>query len=139
MNATGLPVAVVDDDEGVRELLCEALLRAGLPARAYASAEDFLAEEAETLSGCAVIDSLLPGISGTELITMLRAGGNDLPVIFISGAAGALTFHHAHELGAQAMFEKPFDVAALVRRVAGLCTTAPPARAIPRPGTAAAP
>jgi FixJ family two-component response regulator len=134
MNDAGLPVAVIDDDEGVRELLCEALLRAGLPSRAYASAEDFLADEAGEQSGCAVIDSLLPGISGTELISMLRAGGLALPVVFISGAAGALTFHHAHELGAQAMFEKPFDVTALVHRVASLRASVPPAWARQAPG-----
>jgi FixJ family two-component response regulator len=136
MNDAGLPVAVIDDDEGVRELLCEALLRAGVPSRAYASAEEFLADEAGEQSGCAVIDSLLPGISGTELISMLRAGGHALPVVFISGAAGALTFHHAHELGAQAMFEKPFDVTALVHRVVGLCATAPPVLTPPGPARA---
>jgi FixJ family two-component response regulator len=121
------PVAVIDDDDGVRELLCEALQRAGLPARAYATAEEFLAHGAGRLSRCAIIDSLLPGMSGTELITLLRSEGQHLPVVFISGAAGELTFHHAHELGAQAMFEKPFDVALLVRRVADLCRGAVPA------------
>jgi FixJ family two-component response regulator len=65
--ATGLVVTVVDDDESVRESLPDLLRTLGFTARAFASAEEFLASDWVGQTRCLVLDVAMPGMSGPEL------------------------------------------------------------------------
>ena len=60
-------VAVVDDDESVRESLPDLLREFGFTARSFSSAEDFLASEYVGQTNCLILDVGMPGMSGPEL------------------------------------------------------------------------
>lgn len=106
--AAGL-VAIVDDDASVRDALVGLMRAAGLTARAFASAEDFLRSDAPALAACVITDVRMPGMSGLELQARLAAGHAGTPVIFITGHADAEARRRALAAGARAFFQKPFD------------------------------
>jgi len=67
------PVAVVDDDDLMRGALLGLLKAVGLPAREFASAEEFLNSGLQHEVGCLIADIRMPGISGLELQAKLNA------------------------------------------------------------------
>ena len=102
-------VAVIDDDNSVRES-SESLIRsAGFAVRVFDSAEQFLNSPYLRKADCLVLDVWMPGMSGPELRRNLLSEGNDVPVIFITAAADEEA--RARELanGAVAYLTKPFD------------------------------
>ena len=80
-------IAVVDDDESVRESLPELLRELGFAAAVFASAETFLLSEAGATSSCLILDVSLPGMSGPELQRELSHLKRDIAIIFITGKA----------------------------------------------------
>jgi len=102
-------VAVIDDDNSVRES-SESLIRsAGFAVRVFDSAEQFLGSPDLQKAACLVLDVWMPGMSGPELRRNLLSEGYDVPVIFITAAADEEA--RARELanGAVAYLTKPFD------------------------------
>ena len=77
-------VAVVDDDESVRESLPDLLKTLGYIARAFESAEDFLKSTNIGETGCVILDITMPGMSGPDLRQELKRRGYDIPIIFIT-------------------------------------------------------
>src|SRR5262245_53966592 len=69
-------VSVVDDDESVRESLPDLLGALGYPARAFASAEEYLASECFAETCCLILDIGMPGMSGPELRQELLLRGH---------------------------------------------------------------
>jgi FixJ family two-component response regulator len=63
----GNMVAIVDDDDLMRSALQGLLKSAGLPAKAFASGEEFLKSGQQHQVGCLVADIRMPGMSGLEL------------------------------------------------------------------------
>lgn len=102
-------IAIVDDDEAVREALLDFLEVEGLPARAFAGATDFLAEPAMEEFACLVTDIRMPDMDGLELQRRLRADGSALPVIFITSSGEEAARTQAMRGGAAAFLTKPFD------------------------------
>ncbi len=82
---SGALVAIVEDDESVRESLPDLLKELGYSARAFASAEEFLASSAVSEASCLILDIGLPGMSGPELYRELIGRGRAVPAIFITG------------------------------------------------------
>jgi FixJ family two-component response regulator len=77
-------VAVVDDDESVRESLPDLLKVIGFAARAFASAEEFLASDCIAGAQCLILDINMPGLSGPDLQRELIRRGHTIPTIFIT-------------------------------------------------------
>jgi FixJ family two-component response regulator len=67
MSSTGASVYVVDDDASAREGLASLIQSAGLTAKTFASAEEFLAAPRPKVPSCLVLDVSLPGVSGLDL------------------------------------------------------------------------
>jgi FixJ family two-component response regulator len=86
MNSRTL-IAIVDDDESVRESLPDLLKELGFSTRAFASADEFLASDGIADVQCLILDIGLPGLSGPELERELTRRGNPIPTIFITGRA----------------------------------------------------
>ena len=107
-------IAIVDDDEPVREALCELLQVEGLTARPYDSGLSFLADERGGECDCLVTDVRMPEIDGLELQHRLRARGSALPVIFITSSDDRQARARALECGAAAWFTKPVANEALL-------------------------
>lgn len=107
-------IAIVDDDEAVREALFDLLQVEGLSARIFDSAAAFLADEAVGGFGCLITDVRMPEIDGVELQQRLRARGSAMPVIFITSSVDEATRVRALAGGAAAWFTKPVADEALL-------------------------
>src|ERR1700678_3870123 len=76
-------VAVVDDDESIRESLPDLLKVFGFAARMFASAEEYLASDCVAEAGCLILAIAMPGMSGPQLQRELKIRGLEIPIIFI--------------------------------------------------------
>src|ERR1700678_1010511 len=77
-------VALVDDDDLVRTAIQGLLKSVGLPARAYASGEEFLDSGEQHQTACLIADISMPGMSGLDLQARLNAERCQIPTIFIT-------------------------------------------------------
>lgn len=100
-------VAIVDDDEAVREALGDLLMVSGLACECFEGAAEFLAARRVGQFDCLVTDIRMPGMSGIELIARLRNERAGLPVIVLSSVLDESTRSHALAIGACAWLTKP--------------------------------
>jgi FixJ family two-component response regulator len=115
MRTTERPlVAVVDDDESVREALPDLLREFGFAAQPFSSAEEFLASDEMNQTKCLVLDVVMPGMTGLELQKELKARGQRTPVIFITAQKDEGLRARALEQGAVELLVKPFSDTALL-------------------------
>jgi FixJ family two-component response regulator len=110
-------VAVVDDDDLMRNALQGLLKSAGLPARAFASAEEFLNSGHQHQTACLIADIRMPGMSGLELQARLNAERCRIPTIFITAHGDSKMRMQALRAGAVEFLAKPFDDEALLESV----------------------
>lgn len=106
-------VAVVDDDQSVRESIPAFLRAFGYQVRAFDSAESFLASDVIEQSSCVILDVAMPGLSGPELFDHLRLRPTIVPVIFIT-AQDKEVCEDLVARGAVACLHKPFDPNVLI-------------------------
>jgi FixJ family two-component response regulator len=119
-------VAVIDDDESVRESLPDLLRQFGHEVRVFASAEAFLSSHDAGRANCLILDIALPGMSGPELHRELGRQGRALPVIFITGQTDPSLRPRMLEHGAVACLFKPFCERALLDALDGAIGGAEP-------------
>lgn len=100
-------IAVVDDDQSVREALENLISSVGFEVKLFTSAEDFLDSDRPLQTDCAVLDLCLPGINGLELQRRLAADGTGIPVIIITAQGDDKTEDEAVAAGAIAFLKKP--------------------------------
>jgi len=110
-------VAIVDDDESVRRALQGLLKAVGLPARAFASAEEFLDSGQQHLTACLVTDIRMPGMSGLDLQARLNSQNCRIPTIFITAHGDANMRMQALRAGAVEFLAKPFSDEVLLENV----------------------
>jgi FixJ family two-component response regulator len=110
-------VAIVDDDDLMRSALQGLLKSVGLPAQAFASAEEFLKSGQQHQVGCLVADIRMPGMSGLELQAKLNADQCRIPTIFITAHGDEKMRMQALRAGAVEFMAKPFDDEALLESV----------------------
>jgi FixJ family two-component response regulator len=110
-------VAIVDDDEAVRVALEGLLKSAGVTARAFESAEEFINSGQKRQTACLIADIRMPGMSGLELQAKLNAEGCRIPIVFITAHGDAKMRMHALRAGAVEFLAKPFDDEALLESV----------------------
>jgi FixJ family two-component response regulator len=110
-------VAIVDDDEEVRVALGGLLKSAGLAARAFESAEEFIESGQQFQVACLITDIRMPGMSGLELQAKLNAEGCSIPIVFITAHGDAKMRMQALRAGAVEFLAKPFDDEALLESV----------------------
>jgi FixJ family two-component response regulator len=102
-------LAVVDDDEPVRESLADLLRELGFEASAFPSAEEFLASTCPASVRCLLLDIAMPGMSGPELQRELIRRGYTIPIIFITAVADKRIASALLRDGAVACLSKPFS------------------------------
>jgi FixJ family two-component response regulator len=112
-------VAIVDDDRSVQSALKDLMESAGLEARCFGSAEEFLEPDERNQTGCLVADIRMPGMSGLELQAKLKAEGSRIPIIFITAHGDAKMKIQAMKAGALEFLSKPFDDEVLLEKVRG--------------------
>jgi FixJ family two-component response regulator len=110
-------VAIVDDDRSVQSALKDLMESAGLSARCFGSAEEFLESDQQNQTACVVTDIRMPGMSGLELQAKLKAEGSRIPMIFITAHDDAKMKMRAMKAGAIEFLSKPFDDEVLLEKV----------------------
>src|SRR5580693_7334559 len=87
-------VSVVDDDESVRESLPDLLREFGFAAKAFSSAEEFLASDSVGQTKCLLLDVAMPGMSGPDLQHELKLRRQRIPIIFITAQGSETVRRH---------------------------------------------
>jgi FixJ family two-component response regulator len=101
-------ISVVDDDASVRAATSKFLRSHGYTVQAYSSAQHFLQAGRLSDTSCVIADLQMPGMSGLELLTTMRAQGYDAPFIFITAFPDETTRARALKAGAICFLSKPF-------------------------------
>ena len=107
-------VSVVDDDESVRESLPDLLRLFGFSAKAFSSAEAFLASDVVSETNCLLLDVAMPGMSGPDLQQELIRRRQEIPIVFITAHADTTDRPRLIARGAVECLSKPFSEAALL-------------------------
>ena len=107
-------VAVVDDDESVRESLPDLLRELGFAAQAFSSAEEFLASDFVGQTSCLILDIAMPGMSGPDLQRELKLRRREIPIVFITAHTDETVRPRVLEQGAVECLFKPFSDTALL-------------------------
>jgi two-component system response regulator FixJ len=110
-------IAVVDDDEGMREAISELLEVLALSCRTFDGAEAFLAAYAPAAFDCLITDIRMPGINGLELQQKLNELGSTMPVIVVTSSIDPLIRSRALKGGALAYLSKPVNDEVLIRHL----------------------
>jgi FixJ family two-component response regulator len=110
-------VAILDDDDSMRTALQGLLKAVGLPAQAFASAEEFLKSGQQYKTSCLIADIRMPGMSGLELQAQLNAEHCRIPTIFITAHGDTKMRMQALRAGAVEFLSKPFDDEVLLESV----------------------
>jgi FixJ family two-component response regulator len=116
-------VAVVDDNESVRESLPDLLQDSGFDVQTFASAEAFLQSPSVDKTSCLVLDVGLPGMSGPDLQLELTRRGLRIPIVFITAQGDKSLRPRLISRGAAACLFKPFSDTALIDAVSGALGT----------------
>jgi len=117
MGQTSKLIAIIDDDESMRDSLQDLFESTGLVARCFGSAEEFLESDSHTRAACLIVDIRMPKMSGLELQAMLKNEECDIPIIFITAYGDARMRIQAMREGAVEFLAKPFDHQVLLKTV----------------------
>ena len=115
-------VAVVDDEDDVRQALRRLLRSAGFDVLAYGSGSEFLRHAAGSVPDCVVMDLRMPGPSGLDVQRSLADLKLFIPVVVVTGDESQESRRQALENGADAYLYKPVDGDALVDAVMAAIT-----------------
>jgi FixJ family two-component response regulator len=107
-------IAIVDDDQAIREALDDLVLSCGYQSRLFANAEEFLAYDERSEIDCVLLDVSMPGLSGIDLQAELNKEPPRPPIIFMTSYCDDRTRSAAMDGGAFAFLGKPVDIKTLL-------------------------
>lgn len=120
-------VLLVDDDEDLRGVLVRALAALGHEVATAGTAGRALELLSRKPFDVLVSDLRLPDMNGAEFVRRVRAAGNQVPAVVISGYAGCLEASRLRECGVSAVLSKPVGIAEFTELVAGIAGGVRPA------------
>jgi FixJ family two-component response regulator len=112
-----IKVAVVEDDERVRQALVFQLRTAGSQVVPYGSAEEFLNDDDASAFDCIVVDNFLPKMNGLQLQAELRGILPFASIVFVTGHGDLSLGMHAMRNGAVDFIEKPVEDVVLLTSI----------------------
>ena len=101
-------VAIVDDDESIRNATRDLLRAAGFSTATFEDAESFLGSTSRASAACVVADIRMSGMTGLELYQALVASGEAIPTVIITAHPEDVTRSRAREAGITCYLSKPF-------------------------------
>ena len=113
-------IAIVDDDQSVREALTSLIRSLGYVAVAFECAEDLLKSKRRDGVSCMIADVQMPGMTGPELHHRLVVSGAPIPTILITAYPDERTRERALQAGVLCYLAKPFpeeDLIACIRPI----------------------
>jgi FixJ family two-component response regulator len=102
-------IAIVDDEAPVRVALGRLLRLADYAVDTFDSAEKFLASLTTRRPACVILDVNMPGLSGFDVQSRLRAADIQVPVVFITGSDESALGQAALDAGGVRLLRKPFS------------------------------
>jgi DNA-binding response OmpR family regulator len=124
-------VLVVDDDPAIREALDRALRLEGFEVSTGDDGEAALASVEERPPDVMVLDVMMPGLTGVEVVRRLRADGYELPICVLSARDELADRVEGLRAGADDYLVKPFELEELVARLHALLRRSPDRAAVP--------
>jgi DNA-binding response OmpR family regulator len=110
-------VAVVDDEDNIRETVAFALRREGYPVEQYGTGLEAWRVFQHKLPGLVILDITMPEMDGLELCRKLRGRSESLPIIFLTSRDDEFDRILGLELGADDYLCKPFSMRELTTRI----------------------
>ncbi|WP_328471062.1 response regulator transcription factor [Actinoplanes sp. NBC_00393] len=117
VQATPPRLLVVDDEDTVRGLLADALRFAGFTVTAVATGADAVEAALRDQPDLIVLDLMLPGMDGFEVVRRLRTARAHLPVLFLSARDAPEDKVNGLSLGGDDYVTKPFHLPELIARI----------------------
>ncbi len=111
------PICIVEDDDGIRELIKCSIEAGGYEAVCFEDGMEFLVECKVQDPSLVILDIMMPHVTGLEILERLRASGYKMPVIFLTAKTGEVDKVKGLELGADDYVTKPFGPLELLARV----------------------
>ena len=109
-------VLIVDDDERVREYVRVNLEMEGYSVREASSAEEALAVIEDQAPELVLLDVVMPGVDGWQMLQRMQERHGSIPVIMFSGQVDPEAAADAESRGARGFVGKPFDPQQLIER-----------------------
>lgn len=112
-------VYTVDDEQSIREVYAYALKNAGFEIECFQNGEDFLSALSTKKCDLAILDIMLDGLDGYEILKAMKSNAqtSDIPVIMVSAKSTEIDKVRGLDLGADDYLTKPFGVLELVARI----------------------
>ncbi|MGR3320590.1 MAG: sigma-54-dependent transcriptional regulator [Pseudooceanicola sp.] len=105
----GMKIAIVDDEQDMRQSISQWLALSGYDTEAFASAEDALKVLGPDYPGIVISDIKMPGMDGMQFLKKIMGSDSALPVIMITGHGDVPMAVEAMRIGAFDFLEKPFN------------------------------
>src|SRR5512140_2141804 len=115
-HTTGPLVLVVDDDARLREYMRVNLEMEGYVVREAGSADEALGSIEDQAPALVLLDVVMPGVDGWEMLQKMQERYGSIPVIMFSGQVDATSATDAERRGARGFVGKPFDPQQLIER-----------------------
>ena len=119
-------VAIVDDDDAVRQSTAGFLKRAGHRVESYTDGTEFLASDLPKDLGCVLLDMRMPGMDGLSVMRAMRERQLAVPILVLTGHGDVPLAVDAMRLGAVDFLEKPYPPGDLLEAVRHACTAPMP-------------
>jgi DNA-binding response OmpR family regulator len=113
----GNNILIIDDDARLSEMLGEYFAAEGLNLTAVANGTQGLREAQQTAFDLIILDVMLPGLSGFEVLRQLRDVGTKTPVLMLTARGDDVDRIVGLEMGADDYLAKPFNPRELVARI----------------------
>ncbi|MCT4558031.1 MAG: sigma-54 dependent transcriptional regulator [Pelagimonas sp.] len=107
--AKAMKIAIVDDEQDMRQSISQWLALSGYDTETFASAEEALGSVGADYPGIVISDIKMPGMDGIQLLKKLMGADSGLPVIMITGHGDVPIAVEAMRIGAFDFLEKPFN------------------------------
>lgn len=128
MSEGNLSVLIVDDNQDIRDLLTHILEPRGFAIATAAEGYSALDQIEKKIPDLLLLDVMMPGLSGYEVVTMLRASSNPkiahLPILLITAKSQLADLDTGLASGATSYLIKPFRPAALVEKIESIMSEA---------------
>jgi len=117
VSSADICIAVVDDEASVRTMLGRLLRLADYEVAAFGCGDDFIASLASRRPDCVILDVHMPGLSGFDVLSRMRAAQVDVPCVFITASDDLALDRRVLRSGGIALLRKPFSNDALLDAV----------------------
>jgi len=117
LDGSPIRVLVVDDEVNLSDLLRMALQNQGWEARTAANGQEALNLVREFAPDILVLDIMMPGIDGMEVLRRVRSAGNDVPVLFLTAKDAVEDRIAGISAGGDDYLTKPFNLEEVVVRL----------------------